>query len=71
MEPSKVKYGGSALFKLRPLSKLKIYMVNKTGLDKNQYSLQELLAVLKEIIHTEEMVNTSNPTMTTCPQNLE
>ena len=47
MEPSEVKYGGSALFKLRPLSKLKIYMVNKTGLDKNQYSLQELLASLE------------------------
>ena len=71
MESSDLKYGGSALFKLRPLSKLRIYMANKTGLDKNQYSLQELLEMLKDIIHTEEMVNTSNHTMTTCPQNLE
>ena len=27
--------------------------------------------MLKDIIHSEEMINTSNPTMTTCPQNLE
>ena len=46
MEPSKMKYGGNALFKLQPLSKLRIYMANKTGLDKIEYSLQELLEML-------------------------
>ena len=65
-----MKYGGNALFELQPLSKLRIYMANKTGLDKIEYSLQELLEMVKDIIHTKEMV-TSNPTMSTCPQNSE
>ena len=71
MEPFEVKYGGGTLFKLHPLSKLKNYMVSKTGLDKNHYSLQELLTVLKDIIRTEGMVDASNPTVTICSQDLE
>ena len=38
-------------------------MANKTGLDKIEYSLQELLEVVKDIIHSKGMV-----TNTTCPQ---
>ena len=58
-----MKQGNNTLFNLQPLSKLRIYMANKNGLDKPEYSLQELLEVVKDIIHSKGMV-----TNTTCPQ---
>ena len=42
MEQTEVRNGGSVLFNLHPLPKLKIYMVNQTGLDKNQELLEML-----------------------------
>ena len=79
MEPFEVKYGGSTpmgfnestLFKLNPLSKLKSYMVSKTGLEKTHYSLLELLTVLKDVIRAEGMLDASNPTVIICSQDLE
>ena len=69
MEQTEVKKVGSVLlFNLHPLSKLRIYLANITGVDQSQYSLQELLEILRDIIHTERMISTSNPI---CPQNSE
>ena len=79
MEPVEANHGGatpmgfneSTLFKLNPLSRLKSYMVSKTGVEKTHYSLLELLTVLKDIIRGEGMLDSSNPTVIICSQDLE
>ena len=70
MEPVEVNHVGATpmgfnentLFKLNPLSRLKSYMVSKTGVEKTHYLLLELLTVLKDII----MLDSSNPTVILC-----
>ena len=52
MEP-----GNNTSFHLQPLSKLRVYMATKHGLDKPEYSLLELLEAVKVIIHSKGLDN--------------
>ena len=61
----------NTLFKLNPMSRLKSYMISKTGVEKTYYSLLELLTVLKDIIRGEGMLDYSNPSVILCSQDLE
>jgi len=61
----------NTLFKFNPLSKLKRFLVNKTGVEKTYYSLAEILTILKNIIRGEGMFDHANPSVIICSTDLE
>ena len=61
----------NTLFKFNPMSRLKSYLISKTGVEKTYYSLLEILTVLKDIIRGEGMFDHSNPSVILCSQDLE
>ena len=61
----------NTLFKFNPLSKLKCFLVSKTGVEKTYYSLAEILTILKNIIKGEGMFDHANPSVIICSPELE
>ena len=61
----------NTLFKFNPLSKLKRFLVSKTGVEKTYYSLAEILTILKNIIKGEGMFDHANPSVIICSPELE
>ena len=61
----------STLVKFNPSSKLKSFLVTKTGVEKTYYSLMEVLTLLKEIIRGEGLFDPTNPSIILCSQDLE
>ena len=61
----------NTLFKFNPLSKLKCFLVSKTGVEKTYYSLAEILTILKNIIKGEGMFDHTNPSVIICSPELE
>ena len=59
------------LFKFVPLSKLKKFLISKTGVEKTYYSLAEILIILKNVIRGEGMFDPANPSVILCSPNLE
>ena len=61
----------STLVKFNPSSKLKEFLVTKTGVEKIYYSLMEVLTLLKEIIRGEGLFDPANPSIILCSPDLE
>ena len=61
----------NTLFKFNPLSKLKRFLSDKTGVEKAFYSLAEILTILKNIIRGEGMFDHANPSVIICSPELE
>ena len=61
----------NTVFKFNPFSKLKIFLVKKTGVEKTYYSLAEVLIILKNIIRREGMFDKANPSIILCSTDLE
>ena len=61
----------NTLFKFNPLSKLKRFLSDKTGVEKALYSLAEILTILKNIIRGEGMFDHANPSVIICSPELE
>jgi len=61
----------NTLFKFNPLSKLKRFLIDKTGVEKTFYSLAEILTILKNIIRGEGMFDHANPSVIICSPELE
>ena len=61
----------NTLFKFNPLSKLKGFLIDKTGVEKTFYSLAEILTILKNIIRGEGMFDHANPSVIICSPELE
>jgi len=61
----------NTLFKFQPMSKLKRFIMEKTGVEKNLYTLAEILTILKEVIRGEEMFDPKNPSIIICSRDLE
>jgi len=61
----------NTLFKFNPMSRLKSFLITKTGVEKTYYSLAEILTVLKDIIRGEGMFDHANPSVILCSQDLE
>ena len=66
-----VELNKNTLFKFNPLSKLKRFLVNKTGVEKTYYSLAKILTILKNIIRGEGMFDHANPSVIICSTDLE
>jgi len=45
--------------------------MEKTGVEKNLYTLAEILTILKEVIRGEEMFDPKNPSIIICSRDLE
>jgi len=61
----------NTLFKFQPLSKLKRFLISKTGVEKTYYSLAEILTILKDVIRGEGMFDEANPSVILCSEDLE
>lgn len=61
----------NTLFKFQPLSKLKRFLISKTGVEKTYYSLAEILTILKDVIRGEGMFDPANPSVILCSPDLE
>ena len=61
----------NTIFQFNPRSKLKRFLVRKTGGEKTYYSLAEILTSLKNIIRKEEMFDQANPSIILCSTGLE
>ena len=61
----------NTIFKFNPFSKLKRFLVKKTGVEKTYYSLAEVLIKLKNIIRGEGMFDYANPSIILCSADLE
>ena len=61
----------NTLFKFQPLSKLKRFLISKTGVEKTYYSLAEILTILKNVIRGEGMFDHANPSVILCSPDLE
>jgi len=61
----------NTLFKFQPLSKLKRFLISKTGVEKTYYSLAEILTILKDVIRGEGMFDEANPSVILCSKDLE
>ena len=59
------------LFKFNPMSRLKIFLITKTGVEKPYYSLKEILTSLKNIIREEGLFDHANPSIILCSKELE
>ena len=59
------------LYEFQPLSKLEDFLVKKTGIKKDCYTLIELLTNLRDIIQNEGMFDASNPEIILCSPGLE
>ena len=59
------------LFKFNPMSKLKRFLITKTGVEKTYYSLTEILTNLKNIIREEGLFDHANPSIILCSKDLE
>ena len=61
----------NSVFKFQPLSKLKKFVINKTGVEKTHYTLAEILTMLKDVIRREGMFDSANPSVILCSRDLE
>ena len=61
----------NTFFEFNPLSELRTFLINKTGVEKNYYSLCEILTILKNIIKGEELFDHTNPSIVICSKELE
>ena len=61
----------NTIFQFNPRSKLKRFLVRKTGSEKTYYSLAEILTSLKQIIRKEGMFDQANPSVIICSTDLE
>ena len=61
----------NTLYKFQPLSKLKRFLISKTGVEKTYYSLAEILTILKNVIRGEGMFDHANPSVILCSPDLE
>lgn len=61
----------NTFFEFNPLSELRKLLINKTGVEKNYYSLYEILTILKNIIKREELFDHTNPAIVICSKELE
>ena len=61
----------NTLFKFQPLSKLKSFLISKTGVEKTYYSLAEILTILKNVIRGEGLFDPTNPSVILCSPDLE
>ena len=59
------------LFKFKPMSTLKIFLITKTGVEKPYYSLKEILTSLKNIIQEEGLFDHANLSIILCSKDLE
>ena len=59
------------LYKFNELSKLKNYFTKKTGIERSQYTLNEILTMLKTIIVEEKLQDQSNKSIELCSKDLE
>ena len=57
--------------RFRPQAKLKSFLVQKTGADKELYFLKDLLIMLKEVIRKEGLYDPGNPSVIICSSELE
>ena len=58
-------------FKFIPMSNLKQFLITKTGVNKPQYLLAEILTSLKMIIKSESLFDPRNPSVILCSPQLE
>ena len=61
----------NTIFQFNPRSRLKRFLVRRTGSEKTYYSLAEILTSLKNIIRKEEMFDQANPSIIICSTDLE
>lgn len=61
----------NSLFKFKPSSELCLFLTSKTGVKKTIYSLEEILTLLKNIIHQERLFDARNPSLIMCSEELE
>ena len=61
----------NTFFEFNPHSELRMLLINKTGVEKNYYSLCEILTFLKNIIKEEELFDHTNPSIVICSKELE
>ena len=65
------RYQLDNLYEFNKLSKLKNYFTKKTGIEKSQYTLNEILAILKTIIFKEKLLDPNNKSIVLCSKDLE
>ena len=56
----------NSMFKFKPFSKLKEFIAERTKVRKTYYTLAEILTILKNIIRSERMFDSRNPSMILC-----
>ena len=61
----------NSLFKFKPLSKLKQFIAERTKVRKTYYTLAEILTILKNVIRSERMFDSRNPSVILCSPELE
>eukprot|EP00092_Neocalanus_flemingeri_P016378 GFUD01017727.1.p1 GENE.GFUD01017727.1~~GFUD01017727.1.p1 ORF type:complete len:362 (+),score=72.82 GFUD01017727.1:183-1268(+) len=61
----------NTLYEFQPLSKLKTFLIHKTGVEYPCYSLAEILTILKDVIRGEGLFDEANPSVILCSEELE
>eukprot|EP00092_Neocalanus_flemingeri_P016377 GFUD01017726.1.p1 GENE.GFUD01017726.1~~GFUD01017726.1.p1 ORF type:complete len:350 (+),score=74.25 GFUD01017726.1:187-1236(+) len=61
----------NTLYEFQPLSKLKTFLIHKTGVEDPCYSLAEILTILKDVIRGEGLFDEANPSVILCSEELE